>query len=226
MSIPLLDDVVAVAYPLIEALARTLGPAGGAAAAIMLCTAALRLLLLPLTVAAVRGERARAALAPRAAELRREHGDDPARYAAELAALHRDAGVSMVAGLLPTLAQAPFFLLWYRVFTAGGPELLAYRFLGAELSAHLTEGVLAFVPLLLTLVALGAVTVWRSRRITAAMGNPPPPGFVTALPFLSAVTALFMPLAAVIYLVTTIAWSNAENALLRRGLPARAGARS
>ena len=67
--------------------------------------------------------------------------------------------------------------------------------------------------------------MWRSRRIAAAMGNPPP-GFVTALPFLSAVTALFMSLAVVIYLVTTIAWSNAENALLRRGLPARAGARS
>ncbi len=221
MSVPLLDDVVAVVHPLLADLARILGPVGGATAAIVACTAALRLLLLPLTRAAVRGERARAALAPRAAELRREHGADPARYAAELSALHRDAGVSPFAGMLPMLAQAPFLLLWYRMFSTGGADLLGQRFLGAELAAHLPGHLPAFAPLVLLLVLLGAATAWRSRRVAAATGSPPPPRIVLALPFLSAITALFLPLAAVVYLATTVAWSTAENALLRRGLPAR-----
>ncbi|GAA0798170.1 membrane protein insertase YidC [Spirilliplanes yamanashiensis] len=215
MSIPVLDDVVAAVSPLIESLSHL---TGGPAAAIVLCTAALRLALLPLTLAAVRGERARAALAPRAAELRRAHADDPARYAAELTALHRDAGVSLFAGVLPMLAQAPFLLLWYRIFSTG---LLSGTLLGAPLSAHLTAAPLAFLPLVAVLVALGVVTAWRSRRVAAATGNPPPPALIAALPLLSAVTALFLPLAAALYLTTTVAWSTGESFALRRGLPAR-----
>ncbi len=69
MTIPVLDDVVAVVSPLITELAGLLGPVGGAAA-IVICTITLRLLLLPLTLTAIRGERARAALAPQVAELR------------------------------------------------------------------------------------------------------------------------------------------------------------
>ncbi len=70
MTIPVLDDVVAVVSPLITELAGLLGPVGGGAAAIVICTITLRLLLLPLTLTAIRGERARAALAPQVAELR------------------------------------------------------------------------------------------------------------------------------------------------------------
>src|SRR6266540_1958892 len=61
MSIPLLDGAVAAVYPFVADLAAAVTPVG----AIVLCTAALRLLLLPLTRAAVRGDRSRAALARR-----------------------------------------------------------------------------------------------------------------------------------------------------------------
>src|SRR6266567_1922986 len=62
-----LDAAIGVAYHLVLML-------GGGAAAIVVATAALRLLLLALTIRQVRAERARAALAPRLAELRERYG--------------------------------------------------------------------------------------------------------------------------------------------------------
>ncbi|GAA1741793.1 hypothetical protein GCM10009681_10680 [Luedemannella helvata] len=125
------------------------------------------------------------------------------------------------------LAQAPAFLIWYRVFTAptvaGEPNaLLAHGFFGGPLSTHLVGGghPFVFVALLLIVVALAVVSLRRTRRVAAMTGAPEPPAFVLALPFLSVLSALFLPLAAVLYLVTTLAWSAAENVVLRRGLPA------
>ena len=222
MTIPVLDDIVAVVSPLITELAGLLGPVGGAAA-IAVCTITLRLLLLPLTLTAVRGERARAALAPQVAELRKRHGTDLAALGPELSALHRDAGVSPFAGLWPMLAQAPFLMVWFRVFTVPGTDggLLGQRFLGAGLAEHVTAAPLAFTPLLVALAAVGAATIWRSRRVAAVTGNPPPHGLFAVLPFVSVLSALFLPLAAVVYLVTTLTWTFVESVVLRRGLPAR-----
>ncbi len=39
-------------------------------------------------------------------------------------------------------------------------------------------------------------------------------------PFFILISAAVLPLAAVLYLLTTTTWTTAENALLRRGLPA------
>jgi YidC/Oxa1 family membrane protein insertase len=225
MSIPLVDGVVAVVYPFVAELASALHPIGGATAAIVLCTAALRLFLLPLTLAAVRGERTRGALAPRVAELRDRHAKDPARLATELTALYRSAGTSPFAGLMPMLLQTPAFIIWYRFFTAariaGHPNaLLSDRFLGAGLATHLLGGghVLAFVPLLVALAGLALVAVRRARWVAAQTGTPAPRGVLAWLPFASLFSALVMPLAAVVYLVATLSWSAAENVLLRRGL--------
>jgi YidC/Oxa1 family membrane protein insertase len=217
MSIPLLDGAVGAGYQVIAGLATVLGPVGGAVAAIVLCTAALRLLLLPLTRAAVRGERARSALAPRVVQLQRRYAKEPARLSTELTKLYRGAGTSPLAGCLPVLAQSPLFLVWYRIFTlprvGGHPNaLLAAHFLGAPLSTHLIGGghPLVFVPLLLALLILAVIAMRRSR---ASSGS----SVLALVPFVSLLSALVMPLAAVFYLVTTLSWTAIENALLRRG---------
>jgi membrane protein insertase Oxa1/YidC/SpoIIIJ len=73
---------VTAASTALEFLSTTLHPIGGAVAAIVVLTLLVRLALHPLVRAAVRGERARAALAPRVAELRRTHaGNVTARFA-------------------------------------------------------------------------------------------------------------------------------------------------
>lgn len=207
MSIPLLDDAVGVAYPIAVAIAGL----GGAALAIVVCTLALRALLLPLTLAGLRGERARAALAPRIQELRRTHAKDPARLGQELTALHREAGVSPFAGLLPAFLQAPFFLVVYRIFVSssvGGHAnaLLHSTFLGAALSAHLVAAPLVFAPFLVILAVLGWLTVRRNGIR----------GLAAVFPFGTVVAAAFVPLAAVLYLVTSTAWTGTVEAWLRR----------
>ena len=221
MSIPLLDDAVSGVYPIIWHIATALAPIGGAAAAIVLCTIALRALLLPLTLAAVRGERSRARLAPKIKELQRRHAKDPARLREELVELYRTTGANPVAGCLPLLLQAPFFMVTYRLFAAasiGGRVngLLHSRLIGVELSTRLLGGghPLVFLPFLALLAILAGLAIRRGRRLA---GPDAPRGVVALLPFGTVVAAACLPLAGVVYLATTTAWATAENILLRRG---------
>lgn len=231
----LLDAPLSHAHDLVWALTEALRPlaAGGAAvAAIVLFTMAVRLALLPLSVAAVRGERARARLAPRAAELRRRHARDPRRLRRELAALYAGEGVSPAAGCLPALAQAPFFLVMYRLFvsaTVGGHQnlLLAQTLLGAPLGqnfAGVVAGGLFTVPSLafVGLFVLLAAVAWVSSRRMAAALPPDLPGgrMLRLMPYGTVAVAAFAPLAAGVYLLATTAWSAAERAVLGRGAAA------
>jgi YidC/Oxa1 family membrane protein insertase len=207
MSVPLLDDAVAAAYPIVSSLAGV----GGAALAIVVSTLALRALLIPFSLWIVRGERSRAALAPDVQALQRKYAKDPARLGQELTALYRAAGVSPFAGILPALLQAPFFLVVYRLFaspTIGGHTnaLLHHTFLGVSLSSHLLAGPVVFVPLLVAL----AVLAWLTVRRTKARG------LAAVLPFGTVVVAAFVPLAIALYLVTTTAWTGTVEAWLRR----------
>ncbi|MFJ6987562.1 MULTISPECIES: YidC/Oxa1 family membrane protein insertase [unclassified Streptomyces] len=134
---------------LVEALADLLAPlfaTSATAAAIVLFTAFVRLLVHPLSRASVRGQRARAALAPRIAELRRRHGRDPERFKRALLDLHTREKVSPLSGILPSLLQAPAFLVLYYVFshtTVGGEPngLLAHRLFDAPLGDRWADAV-------------------------------------------------------------------------------------
>ncbi|RGC70547.1 Membrane protein insertase YidC [Micromonospora sp. MW-13] len=235
-----LHGPVGVAAAAVTWLADTLHPlAGGAAtaAAIVLFTVAVRLLISPLTLAQVRGERRRAALAPQVRDLQRRYADDPARLQSELFGLYRSAGASPVAGCLPALLQAPFFLIMYRLFSTdeGGTGLLDERLAGVPLGWHVSDGLGGaagplFGALLAALLALAWWSSRRARRAAAvtgtAAGTPTgAPGAATLarliplLPYLTVLAALVVPLAAVLYLVTTTAWTALEQAALRRPQP-------
>ncbi|MGC5377976.1 YidC/Oxa1 family membrane protein insertase [Micromonospora sp. DT68] len=232
-----LHSVVGAAGSALSWLTDLLEPfAGGmaTAAAIVLFTIAVRLLISPLTVAQVRGERRRAALAPQVRDLQRRYADDPAKLQGEVFALYRSAGANPVAGCLPLLLQAPFLLVLYRLFTTseGGTGLLDERLAGVPLGHHLSDGLTgAAVPLFAVLLAVLVVLAWwssrRARRASAAVGTvagtpTEGPGAATLgrllplLPFATVLVALVLPLAAVIYLVTTTAWSALEQVVLRR----------
>ncbi|MEH1102856.1 YidC/Oxa1 family membrane protein insertase [Micromonospora sp. CPCC 205561] len=207
------------------------------AAAIVVLTLAVRLLISPLTLVQVRGERRRAALAPEVRELQRRYADDPARLRGELYALYRANGASPVSGCLPLLLQAPVLLVMYRLFTTaeGGTGLLAERLAGVPLGQHLADGpgggaLPLFGVLLAALLALAWWTSRRMRRAAAATGTvagTPTQGpgaavlgrLLPLLPYTTVPVALVLPLAAVIYLVTTTAWSALEQAVLRRPRP-------
>jgi YidC/Oxa1 family membrane protein insertase len=241
---------IGAAYHIVFALAQFLAPVSGGlatAAAIVVFTAAVRLLLSPLSVLAYRGQARISRLQPMIAELRRKHARQPDRLQEELTALYRAEGGGMLAGCLPLLVQLPFFSVMYRLFlsktVAGHPNaLLARDFITTPLGSHLLAGagligihglvflglfaVLAGVTFLATraaksaavaaALAAGTVAAGTVTASTAAAGQPGLGWLGQVLPYTTLIIAAFVPLAAVLYLVTTTSWTAAERAVLRR----------
>ncbi len=223
-----LDGAVGAAYHVVSALAT----GAGAAAAIVLLTVAVRLLLSPLSYIQTRNNRRLATLAPRVEDLRRRHRKDPTRLGAELSTLCRTEGVSPYGGCLPVLLQAPFFFVLYRLFTtanvAGGPNhLLGETLYGVPLGTHLSGAlahgvlsppVLAFAVLFAALAGLAWLAPRRmGRTAIAAEGAPPGTRLIRLLPYGTLLAAAVVPLAAGIYLVTTNAWTALEATILSLG---------
>lgn len=228
---------VGAAYHLVSGLTGILTPVLGglaAVAAIVVFTMAVRLLLMPLSLRALRGQAAQARLAPQLVALRQRYGKQPERLQREMAALYKREGTSMFAGFAPLLLQWPFLSVMYLLFrspTVGGTAntLLTHDLFGVPLGAHWLSGVgplslastqgVVFVGLFALLAGLCWLFARLGRLMTAraAATAPGSPGLlVRALPYLTVVIAAFAPLAAGIYLLTTLAWSLAERMLYSR----------
>ncbi|MET8566582.1 YidC/Oxa1 family membrane protein insertase [Streptomyces sp. NPDC004783] len=230
---------------LVEHLADLLQPlfgASAAAAAIVLFTALVRLLVHPLSRAAARGQKARAELQPRIAELRRKHAKNPERLQRAVRELHSEEKVSPLSGCLPSLCQMPAFFLLYHLFSSGtiGGEansLLSHRLFDAPLGGRWADaladgGLLGGAGLvyagLFALVACVAAFGYRLTRRTmadrpllpAGDGDQQVPGMgalTKVMPFMSfftLVTVAVVPLAAALYIVTSTTWSAVERAAL------------
>jgi YidC/Oxa1 family membrane protein insertase len=242
----LLGAPIDAAYHIVFALTQFLAPVSGGlatAAAIVVFTAAVRLLLSPLSMLAYRGQARMSSLQPKIAELRRKHAHQPDRLQQELTALYRAEGGGMLAGCLPMLLQLPFFSVMYRLFlsktVAGHPNaLLARDFLRTPLGSHWLTGaglvsihglvflglfaVLACVTFLAARAARSAVVTSTAVAGTVAAGTVVASGQTGlgwlghVLPYTTLIIAAFVPLAAVLYLVTTTSWTTAERAVLRR----------
>ncbi|MFE1012405.1 YidC/Oxa1 family membrane protein insertase [Streptomyces sp. NPDC058794] len=232
---------------LVERLADLLQPlfgASAAAAAIVLFTALVRLLVHPLSRAAARGQKARTALQPKVAELRRKHAKNPEKLQRAVLELHAEEKVSPLSGCLPSLCQIPAFFLLYHLFsssTIGGQanELLSHRLLAAPLGGRWTDvlgdgGVfggagVVYVVLFAVVAGVAAFSCRLTRRtmadrpvLPAAGDGAPVPGLgavTKVMPFMSfftLVTVAVVPLAAALYVVTSTTWSAVERAVLYR----------
>jgi YidC/Oxa1 family membrane protein insertase len=231
---------------LVERLADLLQPlfhASAAAAAIVLFTALVRLLVHPLSRAAARGQQARARLQPRIAELRKKHAKDRERFQKAVLELHAEEKVSPLSGLLPSLLQLPAFFLLYHLFSnpvigGGANGLLHHTLFAAPLGDRWFDALgdggpfgaagLVYLGLFTLVAGVAAYNYRRTRRTLAATPvvpagdgeQVPGLGAVTkAVPFLSfftLVTVAVVPLAAALYVVTSTAWSAVERAVLYR----------
>ncbi|MEV8091186.1 YidC/Oxa1 family membrane protein insertase [Streptomyces nigra] len=231
---------------LVQRLADLLTPLFGAtaaAAAIVLFTALVRLLVHPLSRAAARGQKARAELQPKIAELRKRHGKNPERLQRAIVELHTKEKVSPLAGCLPGLFQLPAFFLLYHLFsntTIGGHanELLSHELFAAPLGDRWADALgaggalgpagLVYLALFLLVAAVAVFNYRRTKRMMAA--NPVAPvadgqavpgmGAMTkVMPFMSFLTLFtvaVVPLAAALYVVTSTTWSAIERAALYR----------
>jgi YidC/Oxa1 family membrane protein insertase len=225
---------VDAAYHLVSGFTGILTPVlGGAAAvaAIIAFTMAVRIVLMPLSLRAFRAQVAATRLAPQLLALRRRYAKQPERLQSEMSALYRQEGTSMFASIKPLLFQWPFLSVMYLLFRspliAGKPNtLLAHDLLGVPLGSHWLSGaglVSMHGGVFLGLFALLAGLCWLSSRlgqrmaVPAADGTPGTPGtpgtgvLVKALAYLTVVIAAFTPLAAGIYLLTSMGWSLAER---------------
>ncbi|MEU2777313.1 membrane protein insertase YidC [Streptomyces sp. NPDC007162] len=232
---------------LVEHLADLLQPlfhASAAAAAIVLFTALVRLLVHPLSRAAARGQRARAALQPRVAELRRKHGKDQQALQKAVLELHAEEKVSPLSGCLPGLLQLPAFFLLYHLFsnpTIGGRDngLLAHDLLGAPLGGRWVDLLgdaggglfggagLVYAGLFVLVAVVAGFNFLRAKRtavpgVVGGEGEQSVPGVgavtkvVPYMSFFTLFTVAAVPLAAALYVVTSTAWSAVERAVLYR----------
>jgi YidC/Oxa1 family membrane protein insertase len=227
---------VDAAYHLVSGLTGIFTPVLGAlsaVAAIVVFTMAVRLLLMPLSLRALRGQAVQARLAPQLQALRQRYAKQPERLQRELAALYKREGTSMFAGFAPLLLQWPFLSVMYLLFRSpqvGGTAntLLSRDLFGVPLGMHWLSGAgpaSAQGVVFLGVFALLAGLCWLSARLGRLMtaqaapdgrGGAAPAAagsglLARVLPYLTVVIAAFAPLAAGIYLLTSLAWSLAER---------------
>ncbi len=203
--------------------------------AIVLLTVAVRTLLIPLTVKQVRSTRAMSELQPEIKRLQAKYKNDKQKLNEELMALYREKGFNPLMGCLPLLAQAPFFFALYRVIYnktfQGEPNiLLNHTFFGVPLDLRWStlqgwgEKFLSQdgLTILLLVVAMSVTTYISQRQLMSrqtAQINPQQQMLMRVLPLTFLFFAINVPLAVIIYWVTTNLWSMGQQYLLLRNQP-------
>jgi len=220
---------MSAAYHLVFGLATVLSPLFGslaAAAAIVLFTMAIRLMLVPLSYRAMKGMDAQAKMAPQVQALRKKHTGQPEAFQRALAALYRAEGTSVYAGYVPLLVQWPFFSVMYLVFRSPVIDgihnaLLSHELFGAPLGSFVLSGAglfsvhgAVFAGLFLVLAAMCWITARRARTVTATGALPG--SLARLIPYVTVVFAAFLPLASGLYLATTTGWTLAERTVWHR----------
>lgn len=238
-AFPPLTLLLDAAYSALLSLSTALEPVGGsasAALAVMLVTVGVRAALIPVGVSQARAEQMRARLAPRLRTLQKRHGSDRERLQRETMALYRDEQASPLAGCLPLAVQAAVVGVLYTLFLrpeiAGHPNaLLTHDLLGAPLGDSLLTAIgggldaqtaVVWAVVLVVIVVVADVTRRVFRPQVPSEGPLAAPGMLgvmNAMHYLTAVFAVFVPLAAALYLVITVTWTLAQRAVLRRRYP-------
>jgi YidC/Oxa1 family membrane protein insertase len=226
------------AYAALMALAEVLQPFAGpasAAVAVILLTLTVRALLIPVGISQAKAEQTRARLAPQLQALQRRHRNDRERLQRETMKLYADEKASPFAGCLPIAIQAPVVGVIYALFLhasiAGHPnDLLTHELFGVPLGQSLAglvgHGTLdapagAVFGILIVAIAVVAEVTRRVLRPHARPDGAPAGALRLAgvLQFATAVWAMFVPLAAGLYLLVTVTWTLVQRLVLRRRYP-------
>ena len=226
------------AYLFVSSLSSLLDPIAGPASAalsVILVTAIVRLILLPVGVSQARAELMRRRLAPRLRDLQRRYKANPDLLRRKTLELYTSEKASPLAGCLPTLLQAPVVSTVYGLFILAdinghANALLVEQLYGVPLGTSLMQALATGAPasslaVFAVLVAVLAAVAFLSRRIALGqagteVGTAPPAvmGISSWLPFLTVVFSAVVPLAATLYLTVTTAWTLTERTVLRRML--------
>src|SRR6266540_3022835 len=182
---------------------------------IVMLTVAVRVVLIPLTVKQVRSTRVMQELQPEIKKLQAKHKNDKQKLTEETMKLYQEKGFNPLSGCWPLLAQMPFFFALYRVIyskhLAGEPNIL----LGKKF----------FIVTLI--LAMSLTTYISQRQLLSRQGSAAPAQqqmLIKILPFTFLIFAINVPLAIIIYWVTTNLWSMGQQYVLLRSAPPPAAA--
>lgn len=242
-AFPPIAAILDAAYALLMGLTALLEPLTGSAAAaasVVVITLAVRAVLIPAGVAQAKAEQTRSRLAPKLKALQQRYKRSPERLQRETMKLYADEKTSPLAGFLPMLAQAPVIALVYTLFLyasiAGHANaLLTEQLFGVALGTSLvgavasgtataaTAAVFAGVVVAIAVVAEATRRAFRPRVDDSPEASPLAGAGMArlagALQFTTAVVAMFVPLAAALYLAVTVAWTLGQRLVLRRIYP-------
>ena len=206
---------------------------------IVMLTIAVRILLIPLTVKQVKSTRVMQELAPEIKKLQAKHKNDKTKLNEEMMALYKERGFNPMAGCWPLLAQMPFFFALYQVIyrqqIAGEPNtLLGKTFFGVPLEQHWLQlqgwdkiFSAAGITILILTTTMALTTYISQRQLMnkqTAQVNPQQQTIMRIMPLMFFVFAVNVPLAVIIYWVTTNFWSVGQQYILLRSAPVPAGA--
>jgi YidC/Oxa1 family membrane protein insertase len=207
---------------------------------IVMLTIAVRIVLIPLTVKQVRSTRVMQELQPELKKLQAKYKNDKPKLQEELMKLYRERGFNPLAGCWPLAAQLPFFWALYRVIYShridGQPNILIGKtFFGVPLDDRwsalagwgekLTS--VAGITILGLIIAMAITTYISQRQLMAKQSaevNPQQQMLLRIMPLMFVIFAVNVPLAVVLYWVTTNLWSMGQQWVLLRNAPAPAGA--
>lgn len=211
-------------------------PGGDIGLAVIIVTIIVKLIIMPLTVSALRTSRAMQAIQPKFKEVQEKYKDDKELQAKETFALYKKYKINPFASILTLLIQLPVVIALYYVFRheAAGfdpsvlysfvhvPAVISTKFLGLfNLTSH---------NIILAVIAAGA-QLWQSLY---AMPVPPATKDATAseqfnrtmalqmrfmLPILIGAISYFYSGAIALYLITTALFTIAQEFFLLRKLP-------
>jgi YidC/Oxa1 family membrane protein insertase len=209
---------------------------------IVLLTIAVRIVLIPLTVKQVRSTRVMQEIQPELKKLQAKYKNDKQKLQEELMKLYRERGFNPMAGCWPLAAQLPFFWALYRVIYSreinGKPNILHGKtFFSVPLDDRwsalhgwgdkLTS--VAGITILGLIIAMAITTYISQRQLMAkqtAQVNQQQQMMLRIMPLMFVIFAVNVPLAVVLYWVTTNLWSMGQQWVLLRNapMPAAAGA--
>jgi YidC/Oxa1 family membrane protein insertase len=214
---------------------------------IVLLTVSVRILLIPLTVKQVKSTRVMQELAPEIKKLQAKYKNDKAKLNEEMMALYKERGFNPMAGCWPLLAQMPFFFALYQVIYRptidGQPNILwGKTFFGIPLQQHWLAlpgwdkiFSAAGITILILTTVMSLTTYISQRQLMSkqtAQVNPQQQTIMKIMPLMFFVFAVNVPLAVIVYWVTTNFWSVGQQYMLLKthplpavdGQPAPAGA--
>jgi YidC/Oxa1 family membrane protein insertase len=147
------------------------GMLGSYAAAIILLTIVIKLLMWPLQTKSTNSMKRMQELQPKMTALKEKYADDPAKMNQELLVLYKKHGVNPMSGCLPMLIQIPIFFGFYNMLgkaveLRNSPFLWVHDLSQPDTVAHLASYPVNVLPLVM------AITMLWQMQLTPKTGDP------------------------------------------------------